>query len=72
MGKKTSVYLTDDLAAAVAASGVGIGELVRRGLNWEAVTIRQAAAEAVEQVSDELDKRIDRAVERALRKMQGG
>jgi hypothetical protein len=32
MGKRTSVYLTDELAAAVKASGVPLAELVRRGL----------------------------------------
>ena len=32
MGKKTSVWLTDDLAEAVKTSGVPIAELIRRGL----------------------------------------
>ena len=32
MGKRTSVYLSDELAAGVAASGAGLAELVRRGL----------------------------------------
>ena len=33
MGKRTSIYLSDDQAAAVKASGLSLGELVRRGLN---------------------------------------
>lgn len=32
MGKRTSVYLGDGLAAAVAACGVPLAELIRRGL----------------------------------------
>jgi hypothetical protein len=32
MGQRSSVYLGDDLAAAVKASGVPLAELVRRGL----------------------------------------
>jgi hypothetical protein len=32
VGKRTSVYLSDDLAAAVEASGVPLAELIRRGL----------------------------------------
>jgi hypothetical protein len=32
MGQRSSVYLSDDLAAAVKASGVPLAELVRRGL----------------------------------------
>ncbi|MGH3222258.1 MAG: hypothetical protein ACRDPY_26790 [Streptosporangiaceae bacterium] len=35
MGQKTSVYLADDVAAAAKASGVPLGELVRRGLAAE-------------------------------------
>jgi hypothetical protein len=31
-GKRTSIYLSDDLAAAVEASGVPLAELIRRGL----------------------------------------
>ncbi len=32
VGKRTSVYLTEDLDAAVRASGVPLAELIRRGL----------------------------------------
>jgi hypothetical protein len=32
VGKRTSVYLSDGLAAAVEASGVPLAELIRRGL----------------------------------------
>ena len=32
VGKRTSVYLSDGLAAAVAESGVPLAELIRRGL----------------------------------------
>jgi hypothetical protein len=33
VGRKTSVYLTDDLAESVKASGVPLAELIRRGLS---------------------------------------
>jgi len=33
MGKKTSIYLSDELAEAVKASGVRPAELIRRGLD---------------------------------------
>ncbi len=32
MGQRSSVYLADDLAAAVKASGTPLAELIRRGL----------------------------------------
>ena len=32
MGRRTSLYLSDDLEAAVRASGLPLAELVRRGL----------------------------------------
>lgn len=32
MGERTSIYLADDLGAAVKASGVPLAELIRRGL----------------------------------------
>jgi len=32
VGKRTSVYLSDSLAAAVEASGLPLAELIRRGL----------------------------------------
>jgi hypothetical protein len=49
MGKRTSVYFTDDLAAAVGASGVPLAELIRRGLGTQPETpgeIRAKAAKA--------------------------
>lgn len=33
MAKKTSAYLSDELAERVKASGVPLGELIRRGLD---------------------------------------
>lgn len=33
MGQKTSVYLTDETAARVKASGIAPAELLRRGLD---------------------------------------
>ena len=33
MGQRTSIYLSDDLAAMVKASRIPLAELVRRGLN---------------------------------------
>jgi hypothetical protein len=32
MGQKTSIYLTDDMAARSAATGLSPGEIYRRGL----------------------------------------
>lgn len=32
MGKRTSIYLGDDLAAAVEKTGLPLAELVRRGI----------------------------------------
>src|SRR5579859_3105238 len=55
MGVKTSVYLSDDLAEAVRASGVPLRELVRRGLGERAPELT-AAAVAVEAVRDDLDR----------------
>lgn len=36
MGKRTSVYLSDKIEAAVKASGVPLAELVKRGLGTQA------------------------------------
>ena len=76
MARKTSVYLSDELEAAVDAAGVGVGVLVRRGLDWEAVSIRQAAAEAVAAGRDDFWESIREVVRgevrSALREMQGG
>lgn len=35
MGVKTSVYLPDDLAAALKASGRSLGEVIRAGLGMK-------------------------------------
>jgi len=35
MGQRSSLYLADDLAAAVKASGIPLAELVRRGLSTD-------------------------------------
>jgi len=46
MSKRTSVYLTDDLEAAVKATGASLGQLVRRGVaaaSSELVTLTEAA-----------------------------
>lgn len=46
MGKRTSLYLTDDLEAAVRASGASVGQLVRRGVaaaSSELVSLTEAA-----------------------------
>ena len=54
MGRKTSVWLSDDLEAAWRASGLPLAELVRRGLGLEAAggpvdepTLRRAVREIV-------------------------
>lgn len=39
VGKRTSVYLADDLAAAVAESGLPLTELIRRGLAAAGMTL---------------------------------
>jgi hypothetical protein len=57
MGRKTSVYLDDRLAADVAASGVTMVELLRRGLGQrapDAGLARLAAELAVLDVADRL------------------
>jgi hypothetical protein len=75
MGLRTSVYLTDDLEAAWRASGVGLGELVRRGLGAadpDERALREAARLAAEAVRDDVDAIVGDAVKRALRDAQGG
>lgn len=54
VGKKTSVWLSDDLLAGWHASGLHLGELVRRGLEMGApgapldeVTLRRVVREVV-------------------------
>jgi hypothetical protein len=42
MGQRTSVYLDDDLHAAVKASGVPLAELIRRGLTASTTDAQQA------------------------------
>jgi hypothetical protein len=46
MGQRTSVYLDDDLHAAVKASGVPLAELIRRGLGTAAPAPAQPPAPA--------------------------
>src|SRR5690348_3929804 len=66
MGQKTSVYLADDVAAKAKASGIPLGELVRRGLeagepeSLEAVAGRLEAAmrQAVEAVQEEVRRAV--------------
>lgn len=45
MGKRTSVYLSDDLEAAVKTSGVPLAELIRRGLSVPPVPPVQVVAD---------------------------
>lgn len=60
MGQKTSIYLTDEIAARVKASGLAPGEVIRRGLDATEhesleVTLRRAVREEVRQaVREEL------------------
>lgn len=60
MGQKTSVYLTDEVAARVKASGLTPGELIRRGLDpaehesLEAMLRRVVREEARQAVREEL------------------
>jgi hypothetical protein len=64
MGRKTSVYLPDDLAADVRASGVPMAELLRRGLGLGVVDEGVSREDVREIVRDE--------VRSALRDAQGG
>lgn len=48
MGQKTSVYLPDDVAAKAKASGLPLGELVRRGLEAGEPQSLQARLDAME------------------------
>lgn len=78
MPRKTSFYLSDEddvLLRAKIAEGVPLREIMRRGIGATApdrALAREAAAEMLEAMGDELQDRIDRAVERALAKRQGG
>jgi hypothetical protein len=63
MGKRTSVYLSDELADAVKASGIPPAELIRRGLDVspsaqvpEIETMRRALA-LFGRVVDQLERR---------------
>ncbi len=44
MGQRSSIYLADDLAAAVKASGVPLAELIRRGLTAGTAEVAQPPA----------------------------
>ncbi len=44
MGQRSSLYLADDLAAAVKASGIPLAELVRRGLDAGTAEVPQSPA----------------------------
>jgi hypothetical protein len=46
MGQRSSVYLADDLAAAVKASGVPLAELIHRGLATGTAEVAQSATPA--------------------------
>lgn len=79
MGKRTSVYLSDDLDAAVKASGESLAELVRRGLSaWtpEEAAARLAAAAAAEAVREDqrqdLREIVREEIRSALERFQGG
>ena len=78
-GRHSSVWLPDDVAAALDAAGLKPIEAIRRGLEMDAPDvslIRVAVAEAVATVSAEMDEQLKEhvfaAVERAIAKMQGG
>ena len=50
-GERTSVYLAEDLAAAVKASGTSLAELVRRGLGADEAQPTEPAASPVSTTS---------------------
>lgn len=60
MGQKTSVYLTDDVAARSAATGLPPGEIYRRGLEAIEATAERESQEAMLRriISEELDARL--------------
>ena len=68
MGKKTSVWLSDDLLAGWHASGLHLGELVRRGLEMDApgapldeATLRRVVREIIRDELAGLSVAADRA-----------
>ena len=75
MSKRTSVYLSDELAAVVDAADVPLAELVRRGIGAGAPderALREVARLAAEAVRDDVEQIVGEAVKRALRDAQGG
>jgi hypothetical protein len=75
MGKRTSVYLTDSLAEGVDASGLGLAEIVRRGLGatgHDEGVARDAAQRAAEAIAADLREIVRSEVKSALRDIQGG
>ena len=56
MGKKTSVYLSDDLAEAIRASGQSIPDLIRLGLQAAELARANRLADAVEQLAGQAEK----------------
>ena len=75
MGKRTSIYLPDDLADALEASPETATAVLRRGLGMEPLDerrLREVARVAAEAVRDDVDAIVGEAVKRALRDAQGG
>ena len=62
MGKRTSLYLSDELEAAVKASGLPLAELIRRGLHAPPAAPEAIPAECFEDVAALAQKEFIRAV----------
>lgn len=60
MGKKTSVYLTDEVDARVKASGLTAAELIRRGLD-------AAERESLRESLEAMERRLEAAMRQAVR-----
>jgi hypothetical protein len=56
MGKRTSVYLSTEVAAAVAASGMTLPDLVRRGLPAGLLSVPVPVEDRLDDIEERLAK----------------
>ena len=69
--RRTSIYLPEDVRAALKESGEPASAVLRRGLGMEHPDAKLARA-AAEAVSDEIRVIVRQEVRAALRELQGG